>query len=419
MPPATSAPVLPPPPDRLWDHPDFVRLWVGRVCSSLAFQMLGVAIGWLIYDLTGSAVALGMVGLCQFLPILGLSLLVGHVADNFDRRWIIIICLAIAATTLGALAAGLALHGVGLVAIYGAVTVIGATRAFEHPTLAALMPGLVPAPLLPRALAVSSSAVQAATIIGPALGGFAYVLGPVAAIGGAAGFYGVATVALLGIRHRPARAARAPLTWTSLLMGLTFIRRHPVVLGSISLDLFAVLLGGVTALLPIFARDVLHVGAEGMGALRAAPAVGATLMSLVLARLPPSRGVGLVMFGAVAVFGLSTVIFALSQNFFLSLAALFVTGAADNVSVVIRSSLVQLSTPDEMRGRVSSVNSLFVGTSNQLGEFESGMTAALLGPVGAGLLGGIGTLCVALAWMRLFPALRRVDEMPRPADSRH
>lgn len=286
MPPAASAPVPPPPPDRLWDHPDFVRLWVGRVCSSLAFQMLGVAIGWLIYDITGSAVALGLVGLCQFLPILGLSLLVGHVADNFDRRWIIIICLAIAAATLGALAAGLALHGAGLVAIYGAITIIGATRAFEHPTLAALMPGLVPAPLLPRALAVSSSAVQAATIIGPALGGFAYILGPVAAIGGAAGFYGVATVALLGIRHRPARVARAPLTWGSLLVGLTFIRRHPVVLGSISLDLFAVLLGGVTALLPIFARDVLHVGAEGMGALRAAPAVGATLMSLVLARLP-------------------------------------------------------------------------------------------------------------------------------------
>ncbi len=400
---------------RLRDHPDFILFWIGRVASSLAFQMLGVAIGWLIYEITGSAVALGLVGLCQFLPMLGLSLLVGHVADTFDRRRIVATSLAVATATLAGLAAGLATGAVGIAGLYGAVAVIGAVRAFEHPTLSALLPRLVPGAALPKALAVSSSAIQTATIIGPALGGLAYVLGPVAPIIGAATFYGAATLSILAIRHRAPRERRGPLTLASLLAGLSFIRRQKVVLGSISLDLFAVLLGGITALLPMFARDVLHVGAEGMGLLRAAPAVGAMLMSLVLMRLPLSRAVGPTMFAAVAVFGVATIVFALSQSFTLSLLALLVTGAADNVSVVIRSSLVQLSTPDEMRGRVSAVNSLFIGTSNQLGEFESGMVAALLGPVGAGLVGGIGTLVVVAAWMRLFPELRRVDAMPRQA----
>ncbi|MFG1391791.1 MFS transporter [Xanthobacter agilis] len=399
---------------RLRDHPDFVLFWIGRVASALAFQMLGVAAGWMIYDWTGSAVALGLVGLCQFLPMLSLSLLVGHVADSFDRRRIVVICLAVATATLAMLAAGLAAGVLGLAGLYGAVTLIGATRAFEHPTLSALLPRLVPGTVLPKALAVSSSAIQTATIIGPALGGLAYVLGPIAPIAGAAACYAAATLALLAIRRRVPPERRGPLTLTTLLAGLTFIRRQKIVLGSISLDLFAVLLGGVTALLPMFARDVLQVGAEGMGLLRAAPAVGATLMSLLLLRLPLRRWVGPSMFAAVAVFGLATVVFALSQNFLLSLFALFITGAADNVSVVIRSSLVQLSTPDEMRGRVSAVNSLFIGTSNQLGEFESGMVAALIGPVGAGLVGGLGTLLVVAAWMRLFPELRRVDEMPRP-----
>lgn len=400
---------------RLRDHPDFILFWIGRVASSLAFQMLGVAVGWLIYEITGSAVALGLVGLCQFLPMLGLSLLVGHVADTFDRRRIVAASLAVATATLAGLAAGLATGAVGIAGLYGAVAIIGAVRAFEHPTLSALLPRLVPGAALPKALAVSSSAIQTATIIGPALGGLAYVLGPVAPIVGAAAFYGAATLSILAIRHRAPLERRGPLTVASLLAGLSFIRRQKVVLGSISLDLFAVLLGGITALLPMFARDVLHVGAQGMGLLRAAPAVGAMLMSLVLMRLPLSRAVGPTMFAAVAVFGVATIVFALSQSFILSLLALLVTGAADNVSVVIRSSLVQLSTPDEMRGRVSAVNSLFIGTSNQLGEFESGMVAALLGPVGAGLVGGIGTLLVVCAWMRLFPELRRVDEMPRPA----
>ncbi|MFG1302059.1 MFS transporter [Xanthobacter sp. V3C-3] len=401
--------------DRLRDHPAFLLFWISRVASALAFQMLGVAVGWLIYALTGSAVALGLVGLAQFLPILLLTLLAGHAADTLDRRRIVLACQALAAFTLALLALGIAREAAGIVAIYAAVTMIGACRAFEHPTMAALLPRLVPGPVLPRALAVSSSAMQMATIAGPAAGGFAYVLGPTVPLAGAAACYACAALAMAAIRHvhAPTRAAGGggPRLRT-LLQGLAFIRAHPVVLGSISLDLFAVLLGGVTALLPIFAHDILHVGAEGLGALRAAPAVGAVLMSVVLARVPLDRRVGAKMFAAVAAFGLATVVFSLSRSFGLSLGALFVLGAADNVSVVIRSSLVQLSTPDEMRGRVSAVNSLFVGTSNQLGEFESGMAAALLGPVGAGVLGGIGTLLVALAWTRLFPGLLRVDRMP-------
>lgn len=400
---------------RLRDHPAFILFWISRVAAALAFQMLGVAVGWLIYALTGSAVALGMVGLAQFLPILCLTLFVGQAADTFDRRRIVLACQALAALTLALLALGIGEGRAGLGSIYAAVVMIGACRAFEHPTISALLPRLVPPAALPRALAVASSAMQMATIAGPAVGGFAYVLGPTVPIAGAAACYACAALAMAFIRHRHVPATRSALTLDGLLSGLAFVRRSPLVLGSISLDLFAVLLGGVTALLPIFASDILHVGAAGMGALRAAPAVGATLMALVLARVPLARHVGTTMFASVAVFGFATIVFSLSHSFLLSLGALFVLGAADNVSVVIRASLVQLSTPDDMRGRVSAVNSLFIGTSNQLGEFESGMVAALLGAAGAGVVGGIGTLVVAALWMRLFPDLARVDAMPRPA----
>lgn len=404
-----------PPSLRLRDHPAFILFWISRICSALGFQMTGVAVGWLVYAMTGSAVSLGLVGLFQFLPLLCLALFVGHAADSFDRRRIIICCQVVAAVTLVMLALGVAEGWLGVAGIYVAVTAIGAARAFEHPTLSALLPGLLPPVVLPRALAVVASAQQMATIGGPAIGGLVYALGPQIPFAAAAACYGAAALAMAGMTllrlERPA-IQRAPMTLASLFSGLVFIRRQPVVLGSISLDLFAVLLGGATALLPIFAKDILHVGASGLGALRAAPAAGAFMMAMVLSRVPLSRHVGATMFGAVVVFGLATVVFSLSQRFELSLAALFVLGVADNVSVVIRSSLVQLSTPDEMRGRVSAVNSLFVGTSNQLGEFESGMAAALLGAVGAGLFGGVGTILVALAWMRLFPELRRVDAMP-------
>lgn len=404
----TATPAL-----RLGRHPAFVRFWLSRVGSALAFQMTGVAVGWLIYDLTGSALALGLVGLAQFLPMLALTLVVGHVADTFNRKRVVAVCQAIAALTLALVATGLLTGTIGVAGIYAAVAVIGATRAFEHPTLSALLPSLVPGEALPRALALSTSALEIATIAGPAVGGLVYGLGREVPFAAAALCYALAASAMASIAFTPAPRRTGPVTLAFLLSGLTFIRRHPVVLGSISLDLFAVLLGGVTALLPIFARDILHVGSTGLGVLRAAPALGALLMSLTLAHVPLSRRVGLKMFVAVMVFGLATVVFTVSQNFYLSFAALFVLGVADTVSVVIRSSLVQLSTPDEMRGRVSAVNSLFIGTSNQLGEFESGVTAALLGAVGAGLAGGIGTLLVALLWMRLFPELRHMDGFPR------
>ncbi len=399
---------------RLRDHPAFLLFWISRVASALAFQMLAVAVGWLIYALTGSAVALGLVGLVQFLPILCLTLFVGQAADTFDRRRIVLACQVLSALTLALLALGIGSGAAGIAAIYGAVAMIGACRAFEHPTMSALLPRLVPGEILPRGLAVASSAMQMATIAGPAVGGFAYVLGPTVPLAGAAACYAVAALCTAFIRHAHVPVPRSAMSLEGLLSGLAFVRRSPLVLGAISLDLFAVLLGGVTALLPIFAGDILHVGAEGLGALRAAPAVGATLMALVLARVPLARHVGPIMFASVVLFGLATVVFSLSRSFGLSLSALFVLGAADNVSVVIRSSLVQLSTPDDMRGRVSAVNSLFVGTSNQLGEFESGMAAALLGVVWAGVVGGVGTLLVALIWIRLFPALARVDAMPRP-----
>lgn len=393
---------------------DFFLFLVGRVASALAFQIMGVAVGWLVYDLTRSALALGLVGLAQFVPILVLTLVVGQVADTFDRRRIVSVCQALAAVTLALLALGIGSGAVGIVGVYGAAMMIGATRAFEHPTMSALLPTLVPPEQLTRALAMTSSAFEVAVIAGPALGGFAYYFGPTAPLIAAGACYGVASIAIFLIRTRHVRAERMPVTVKTLLSGLTFIFSRPVVLGSISLDLFAVLLGGVTALLPIFASDVLHVGAEGLGMLRAAPAVGAMVMALTLSRIPITRNVGPLMFSAVVVFGIATVVFSLSQSFVLSLGALAVLGAADNVSVVIRSSLVQLLTPDEMRGRVSAVNSLFIGTSNQLGEFESGVAAALLGAVGAGVVGGAGTIIVALLWMRLFPQLRRVDQMPRP-----
>jgi MFS family permease len=373
--------------------------------------MAAVAIGWLVYERTGSAYDLGLIGLAQFVPMVLLTLPVGHFADRYDRR--LIACLA--QFTQGAALAFLAFGIVGgwltTAHIFIAVVVQGAGRAFEAPTMSALLPRLVPPSLLARAIALASSANQTATILGPAVGGLLYALGASAPLGGAALLAALAG-ALTGLtRYERDAPARVPATLRSVFSGISYIWRRPVVLGAVSLDLFAVLLGGATALLPIYARDILLTGPWGMGLLRSGPAMGALAMSIVLARMRLQHGVGRLMFGAVIAFGLATVVFALSRNLPLSLAALIVTGAADNVSVVIRSSLVQLSVPDDMRGRVSAVNSLFIGTSNQLGEFESGIAAGLLGAVPAVLLGGVGTIAIALLWMRLFPALRRVESL--------
>jgi MFS family permease len=392
-------------------HRPFALFWFARICSSFAFQMQAVVIGWQVYALTHSAFALGLIGLVQFLPIFLLTLVVGHVADRYDRRRIITSCQAVEALAVAALAVGIASGRLHVGGIFLLVTVLGAARAFESPTMSALMPGLVGEARLSRASAWSASANQTATIVGPAAGGLLYALGASVPFGLAALLFLAAAALVTLIPRGPRAGGREKPSLRTMLSGIHFIRAHPAVLGSISLDLFAVLLGGATALLPIYARDILHTGSWGLGLLRAAPAAGALAMSVLLARRPLRRHAGRLMFGAVIVFGVATMVFAVSRSFALSAVALAVAGAADTVSVVIRFALVQIRTPDHLRGRVSAVNMLFIGASNQLGEFESGTTAALLGAVPAALLGGIATVVVALTWMRLFPALRDVDAL--------
>jgi MFS family permease len=374
--------------------------------------MQAVAIGWQIYALTGSAFDLGLIGLAQFLPMILLTLAVGQVADRYDRRVVVRTCQIVEGLAATGLAVGSFGGWIGRDGILVLVALLGAARAFEGPSQAALITALVPAAALPRAMAWSASAQQTATIVGPSIGGLLYLAGgptTVYVTAAAAFFVGSALIAAIRLEWTP--PVREPLTVESLFSGVAFILRHPVILGSISLDLFAVLLGGATALLPIYVRDILHTGPWGLGLLRSAPAVGALVMSVLLARHSMQRRVGRTMFRTVIVFGVATIVFAMSRSLVVSFAALVVLGGADVVSVVIRLSLVQLSTPDAMRGRVSAVSSLFTGTSNQLGDFRAGMMAALLGAVPAVLVGGIGTIAVALAWMRLFPELRRVDRL--------
>jgi MFS family permease len=381
------------------------------VFSSLSFQAVTVAMGWMIYDQTHSAFALGFVGFCQFLPMMLLTFVVGHVADRFDRRRIGLVCQMIEALTSVALAIAVWQHWVTPAVILSAVAILGAATAFERPTMAALLPNVVGPALLQKAVATSTSMMQTALIIGPSLGGLLYGLSPIAPFILAAVLFTVASINVASIRIERRQAAREPVTLSSVFAGVSFIKGKPLMLGTISLDLFAVLLGGATALLPMFARDILHAGPWGLGLLRAAPAVGALSMSIVLARSPLQADVGKKMLTAVFIFGVATVVFALSSNIALSILALLVVGAADTVSVVVRSSLVQLLTPDAMRGRVNAVNSLFIGTSNQLGEFESGMLAGVLGPVATGIVGGVGTIVVVLLWMRLFPELTKVKTL--------
>jgi len=395
-------------------HPSFLRFWAGRVAGTMGNQMLMVAVGWQMYDLTHSAWALGLVGLFQFVPALALALVSGHVADHYDRRHIV--SMAMTLQLAAALVLLLSTHEgwISRDLILGVSLLLGVARSFQMTAQQALTPLLVPASILSRAMAFSSSGNQAAIIGGPALGGFLYAAGANVVYIVCAVLFVVGASLVWSARydHRP--APRAPVTMDTLLAGVRFIRAKPVVLGAISLDLFAVLLGGAVALLPIYARDILHVGPEGLGLLRGAPAVGALLMSLVLARWTIRSRAGTILFSCVAIFGLTTIVFGLSTSFWLSMAMLFVNGAVDMVSVVVRQTLVQLDTPDEMRGRVSAVNAIFIGASNQLGEFESGATAALFGPVGAVVAGGIGTLVVVGLWMRWFPELLRRRSLTEP-----
>jgi MFS family permease len=387
-------------------HPSFLRFWAGRLAGTLANQMLMVAVGWQMYDLTGRAWDLGLVGLFQFVPALALALVSGHIADRHDRRHIVSLALLLQMVAALTLLVATHRHENSRSLILAVSLLLGVARSFQMTAQQALTPLLVPAALLARAMAFSSSGMQAAIIGGPALGGAFYAAGAPVVYAACVALFVLGAALVWSVRydHRP--APPVPVTMDTLLAGVRFIRDRPVILGAISLDLFAVLFGGATALLPIFARDLLHTGPAGLGLLRGAPAIGAFATSLALARWGIERNVGKVLFGAVALFGVATLVFGLSRDFALSMAALVVTGAADMVSVVVRQTLVQLDTPDEMRGRVSAVNAIFIGASNQLGEFESGATAALLGPVGSVVLGGAGTLLVVALWMRWFPQLR-------------
>ncbi|HEX6795274.1 MAG TPA: MFS transporter [Casimicrobiaceae bacterium] len=389
----------------------FVLFWFARVFAMLARQMVAVAVGWQVYALTGSALDLGFVGLAQFLPSFLLVLVAGHVADHFDRRRVVQACMAVETCASLALCTGSAQGRIDAPAIFALVFVIGAARAFEMPTMQAIVPALVPERLLARAIAANASASQTAIIAGPALGGLLYVAGPGVVYGTSAAFFALTVVIVHLVQLRRAAQHAAPAGLSSVLDGIRFIRSRPAVLGAISLDMFAVLLGGATALLPIYARDILHTGPWGLGLLRSATAVGALGTALWLARHPLRGNAGRRLFAAVALFGVATIVFGISRWFALSLVALIVLGASDMISVVVRQSLVQLWTPDHMRGRVGAVNTLFIGTSNQLGEFESGVTAAWLGVVPSVIVGGVGTLAIVFLWMRLFPALASVDRL--------
>ncbi|HNP85029.1 MAG TPA: MFS transporter [Kouleothrix sp.] len=391
---------------------DFRLLMIGTFVTVIAEQMLNVALGWELYERTRSPLMLGLVGLVQVLPVLALALIAGHTADRFDRKRIVVLTmLTIALCTLGL--AVLSYSSGPLLFIYGCLLIIGVARAFQSPAVSSLTAQVVPAEYFSNAATWESSAWQASSIIGPALGGFL-----IAVQKQATGVYALVATLILAVglmlgllRPRPVAPSEEELSLDSLLAGARFIWNTKIILASITLDMFAVLLGGATALLPVFARDILLVGAEGLGWLRAAPAVGATLAGLSLAFLPPFRHAGRTLLLVVAGFGLATIVFGLSRSFALSLLMLALLGALDNISVVIRSTLLLTRTPDSMRGRVNAVHFVFIGISNELGAFESGVAAALFGTIGAVVGGGIGTILVVGAVALLWPEVRRLGRL--------
>ena len=396
-----------------FQYRDFKLFQAARLMSILGMQMQSVAIGWQVYSMTGRPMSLAWVGLAQFFPAVGLTLVTGHTADRVERRKILLVCHVAMAMLSGALL-WTTRSGVDRAsAIYVVLVGVGVARAFLGPANQSILPTLVPTEHFGNAVAWGSSFWQVSMVLGPTAGGLLY-----AALGGAAGVYGIAAACAVGacalvalMETREAAAARSPVTRASVLAGVRYVVSNPIVFGAISLDLFAVLLGGATALLPVYARDILHLGPWALGALRSAPAVGAAVTAFALAFRPIERAAGAKMFAGVAVFGAATIAFGLSRSFAVSLVALVVLGASDMVSVFVRSALVQLATPDAMRGRVSAVNMVFIGASNELGEFESGLTAQWLGAVPAVVLGGLGTLVVVAICAWRFPSLRRVNQL--------
>ena len=393
---------------------DYRRFLGSRLLSILGLEMVNVAVGWQVYALTKRPLDLGYVGLAQFLPAVFLTLPAGHTADRFDRRRIVLIC-HLAFGVCSALLAWLALTGIQTpVPIFGVLVLLGCARGFNAPAAQALMPSLLPEADFPNAVAWNSSTFQVANVVGPALGGVLYALfgDPEVVYLLAAALTVLDVLVLVGVRTRTGRMEPKAASWATVLAGVRYVWANKIVLGSISLDLVAVLLGGAIALMPVFAQDVLHTGAWGLGILRSGPAIGAGLVGLYLAARPLKRHVGRTMFTGVAIFGAATIAFGLSRSLWLSVLILVVMGGADMLSVFVRLTVVQISPPPEMRGRVNAVNMLFIGASNELGEFESGLTAQWLGPVRAVVAGGVGTLLVVLSWTRLFPDLRGLDRMP-------
>ncbi|MBS1200721.1 MAG: permease of the major facilitator superfamily [Proteobacteria bacterium] len=391
-----------------------MRFLTARLATSVAVQMQTVAVGWQVYEITRDPLDLGLIGLSQFLPFVLLVLPAGHFADQHVRQKLLSACYGLE-LVCALLLLAFSLSGLSVVwPVFAVMVLFGVARAFAMPTGQALLPNLVPPALFGRAVAVNSTTWQLSTIAGPAIGGLVYLAGAPVVYGSVAALLALAVILMFGVKAPAPRRSAESIGLDSLLEGLRFVFRRRTILGAISLDLFAVLFGGATALLPAYASDILQVGPDGLGLLRAAPGVGAAVVALVLAWRPLTERVGPAMLWGVALFGLATVVFGISTSFLLSLAALAILGAADMVSVYIRHLLVQLETPDEIRGRVSAVSAVFIGASNELGEFESGVTAAWWGLRPAVVVGGVASVVIAGLWARWFPELRRLDRFGPP-----
>ena len=403
-------------PDRFaaFRHAAYARFFAARFLAVFATQIISVSVGWQMYDVTRSTFYLGLIGLFQFLPSLVLILVTGSVADRYNRRAIVSICMVVSALCAAALLALTVTGAFAPLPVFAVLVVFGIERAFMAPAVQSLAPNLVPEQDLANSIAWNSSSWQAASIVGPVAGGLLYGLGPLVAYSVALVFMAAAAVLVFMVPKPPQKTVREAVTFDSMLAGFRFIRSEKVVLGVISLDLFAVLLGGAVALMPVFARDVLVLGPWGLGLLRAAPGVGAILVALILAAYPIRHRAGLLMFAGVGLFGAATVLFGLSQTAWLSIVALFVMGASDMISVYVRETLIALWTPDAVRGRVNAVNMVFVGASNELGEFRAGTMASIFGAVPAVVIGGFGTLAVSVVWATSFSKLRRIDSLDAP-----
>lgn len=395
-------------------HRSYTLFFVARFLAAFATQIISVSVGWQIYDVTKSTFYLGLIGLVQFLPALLLILVTGFVADHYNRRVIVGICLSVSALCALSLLLLTEIGAFSALPVLVILTIFGIERAFMGPAVQSLSPNLVPEKDLANSFAWNSSSWQTASIVGPVAGGLLYGIGPSVAYSVALAFMMFAALLVFVIPKPAQRTTSEPKSWNYIVAGFGFISREKVVLGAISLDLFAVLLGGAVALMPVFASDILVLGPFGLGMLRAAPGIGAIAMALYLAAFPIRHRSGITMFAGVAVFGLGTLVFGLSEVPWLSIAALAVMGAGDMISVYVRETLIALWTPDEVRGRVNAVNSVFIGASNELGEFRAGLMASLLGAVPAVVVGGIGTLLVSVAWAGLFPSLRRIDTLEAP-----